>query len=86
MLITTNRAGHFLFTELLLSALEAGAKSSPDGFSRVVTTSSSGAYGSGLDYEALKDTSKRKAVGSRRLYFQSKLVCYPVISFLVCHD
>ena len=40
----TNVLGHFYFTELLIPVLVAGAKTSPDGHARVITTSSSGAY------------------------------------------
>lgn len=67
-------AGHFFFTELLMPALIEGAKSTPDGHARVVTTSSSGAYGETLHYETLRDGPARKALGTVHLYFQSKFV------------
>lgn len=63
-----------MLTELLVPALAAAAKSSPDGHSRVVTTSSSGAYFNGLSYEAFRESPLRKKLGTKSLYFQSKLV------------
>ncbi|KAJ3554361.1 hypothetical protein NM688_g3147 [Phlebia brevispora] len=68
----TNVIGHFLFTELLIPALEEGAKTSPDGHSRVVTTSSSGAYFETLHYDTFRDSPARKRLGTHGLYFQSK--------------
>ncbi|GJE98571.1 NAD(P)-binding protein [Phanerochaete sordida] len=69
----TNVVGHWLFTELLVPALAAAAKGAPDGHSRVVTTSSSGAYLEGLHYDTFRDSPKRKKLGKQGLYFQSKL-------------
>lgn len=69
----TNVVGHWLLTELLVPALAAAAKSSPDGHSRVVTTSSSGAYLESLHYDTFRDSPKRKKLGRQALYFQSKL-------------
>ena len=67
--------GHWLFTELLLPALQAGAKSSADGYSRVVTTSSSGAHLAGaIKWDTFKDCPARTKLGTQALYFQSKLV------------
>ena len=63
-----------MFTELLLPALEAGAKSSPDQHSRVVTTSSGGAYLGDLKYDTFKDSRARRKAGNHFLYYQSKLV------------
>ncbi|PSR76806.1 hypothetical protein PHLCEN_2v8187 [Hermanssonia centrifuga] len=68
----TNVLGHFFFTELLMPALLAGVKSSPDGHARVVTTSSSAAYLDTLHPETFRDHPKRKKMGSKGLYFQSK--------------
>ena len=68
-------SGHFFLTELLVPALAAGAKTSPDGHARVVTTSSSGAYfASGLQWETFKEHPNRHKMGPKGLYFQSKLV------------
>ncbi|KIP08126.1 hypothetical protein PHLGIDRAFT_70021 [Phlebiopsis gigantea 11061_1 CR5-6] len=70
----TNVVGHFFLTELLVLALAAGAKTSPDGHARVVTTSSSGAYfASGLQWETFKAHPNRHKMGPKALYFQSKL-------------
>lgn len=66
--------GHYLFTELLLPALEAGAKSSPDKHSRVMTTSSGGAYIGELKYDTFRDSRARRKAGNHFLYYQSKLV------------
>lgn len=66
--------GHWYFTELLLPALTAGAKTSPDGYARVVTTSSSGAHLGTIDWDTFKDGPARQKKGSNALYFQSKLV------------
>ena len=71
----TNVVGHFYFTELLIPALVAGAKSSPDQHARVVTTSSSGAYFNTLHWETFKDTPERRKLTTEALYFQSKHVC-----------
>ena len=60
--------------ELLVPVLEEGAKTSPDGYSRVVTTSSSTSYLDMIDYETMKDTPKRFKTGHWNLYAKSKLV------------
>ena len=69
----TNVVAHFFFTELLLPALAAGARSSPDGHSRVVTTSSNGGYLGKLQYNTFKDSPARTKAGTQEMYFQSKL-------------
>ncbi|KDR82951.1 hypothetical protein GALMADRAFT_238648 [Galerina marginata CBS 339.88] len=70
----TNVLGHFYFTKLLLPALLAGAKASPDGKARVVNTSSSTSlFVSGIDFNTLKDTPARKKKLTSTLYSQSKL-------------
>ncbi|KAH9932806.1 NAD(P)-binding protein [Epithele typhae] len=68
-----NVLGHFYFTELLLPLLAAGAKSSPDHHSRVITTSSSGAYPGKIDFDTFKDSKHRRKVHPELLYFNSKL-------------
>ncbi|RPD56663.1 NAD(P)-binding protein [Lentinus tigrinus ALCF2SS1-7] len=68
----TNVIGHWYFTELLMPALRAGVKSSPDNHARVVTTSSSGAYFTTLNYDTFKDTPQRKKLSPEMLYYQSK--------------
>ncbi|TBU25108.1 NAD(P)-binding protein [Dichomitus squalens] len=68
----TNVLGHYYFTVLLLPALLAGVKSSPDHHARVVTTASSGAYLDTLHWETFKDTPERKKLSKENLYFQSK--------------
>ncbi|KAH9932792.1 NAD-P-binding protein [Epithele typhae] len=69
----TNVLGHFYLTELLLPALEQGAKTSPDQHARVITTASSAAYSGKIDFTAMADTPERKKVGETSLYWQSKL-------------
>ncbi|KAF7367271.1 NAD(P)-binding protein [Mycena sanguinolenta] len=69
----TNVLGHFFFTKLLLPALIAGAKSSPDGKARVVNTSSFAHYLGSLDFETFKDGQKRRKLHKARLSSQSKL-------------
>jgi len=67
--------GHYYFTTLLIPALLAGAKSSPDGKARVVNTSSSASVlTSGVNFNTLKDTPARKKYSTSSLYAQSKLV------------
>ncbi|KZV84506.1 NAD(P)-binding protein [Exidia glandulosa HHB12029] len=66
----TNVLGAFQLTNLLLPALLAGAKSSPDGTARVVNTSSSTAELATLDYQSLIGKKQRSA---HALYAQSKL-------------
>lgn len=63
-----------MFTELLIPALAAGAKTSADGYSRVVATSSAGAHLFAVDFDALKDGPARRKLGSQLLYHQSKFV------------
>ncbi len=74
-LLNAHTPGHFFFTELLMPALEEAAKSAPDGHARVVTTSSSGAYGDTLHWETFRDDrAARTKLGTHNLYFQSKFV------------
>ena len=70
----TNVLGHFYLTELLMPALIAGVKSSPDHPTRVITTSSSGAYFGSLQFETFKDGPARQRLLPDTLYYQSKLV------------
>ncbi|KAI0776358.1 NAD(P)-binding protein [Irpex lacteus] len=68
----TNVTGHWYFTELLLPALLRGRASSPDGYARVITTSSSTAYYTTLDWSTFNNGKARRRLGSRALYSQSK--------------
>ncbi|GBE85822.1 NAD-P-binding protein [Sparassis latifolia] len=69
----TNVLGHFYLTKLLLPLLIATAKTSPDGKARVINTSSmSHEHASGIDYDSLRIGSRRKELGTYRLYCQSK--------------
>lgn len=71
----TNVLGHWYFTELLLPALQAGAKSAPDGYARVVYTSSSGAHlAKPINFDSFRDHPVRRKIGTFDLYFQSKLL------------
>ncbi|CAA7268672.1 unnamed protein product [Cyclocybe aegerita] len=70
----TNVLGHFYLTQLLLPALLAAAKTSPDGTARVVNTSAAAVYfTSKVDFNTLKDTRVRRKKGVSNLYAQSKL-------------
>ncbi|KAI0686994.1 NAD(P)-binding protein [Earliella scabrosa] len=69
----TNVVGHWYLTELLMPALLAGVKTSPDHHARVITTSSSGAYLETLHWDTFKDTPARRKMTDQMLYFQSKL-------------
>jgi len=70
----TNVLGHFYFTKLLLPTLLTTAKTSPDGKTRVINTSSSGHMISwGLDFNTFKDSPARSKKGTHLLYAQSKL-------------
>ncbi|TFK51790.1 NAD(P)-binding protein [Heliocybe sulcata] len=68
----TNVLGHFYFTKLLLPTLIETAKTTPEGKTRVITTSSSGHLFHGLDFATFKDGPKRKKLGTQNLYAQSK--------------
>ena len=70
----TNVLGHFYLTELLVTALAAGARTSADQHSRVITTSSSAAYGGKIVWESIRDGPVRQKMGPSHLYLQSKLV------------
>ncbi|GJE89086.1 NAD(P)-binding protein [Phanerochaete sordida] len=71
----TNVLGHWYFTELLLPALREGAKSSPDGYARVVSTSSSAAHlAKPIVWDAFRDHPARTKLGTINLYAQSKLL------------
>ena len=78
----TNVVGHFYFTELLMPALIAGAATSPDHHARVITTSSSGAYGETLHFETFKDGPARRKMTTEKLYYQSKHVGIADISLI----
>ncbi|KAI0681638.1 hypothetical protein C8T65DRAFT_598415, partial [Cerioporus squamosus] len=60
-------------TELLMPALVAGVASSPDHHTRVITTSSCGAYLGRIRWNTLKDSPARRKLRPEELYFQSKL-------------
>ncbi|EKM52468.1 uncharacterized protein PHACADRAFT_260896 [Phanerochaete carnosa HHB-10118-sp] len=71
----TNVLGHWYFTELLLPALQAGARSSPDGYARVATTSSSGAHiAKPVDWNTFREHPSRHKLGANSLYAQSKML------------
>ena len=73
-MITEWSTGHFLFTELLMPALLAGTKSSPDRHARVITTSSSGAMYGKIDFNSFREGPGRRRYSTEALYAQSKLV------------
>ncbi|KAG8875925.1 hypothetical protein FRB97_004631 [Tulasnella sp. 331] len=71
----TNVLGHAHLTLCLISELEAGAKSSPDGKARVVNTSSIATYfntAPWIRWGTLRDGPERRAMSTRALYCQSK--------------
>ncbi|KAG8943036.1 hypothetical protein FRC04_003247 [Tulasnella sp. 424] len=72
----TNTLGHAHFTLCLIPALLEGAKTSSDGRSRVINVSSDAAYGSGINWETLKDGPERRKLSPLGLYFQSKFGNY----------
>ncbi|KAH7882120.1 hypothetical protein F5I97DRAFT_1817637 [Phlebopus sp. FC_14] len=68
----TNVLGPSYFTKLLLPLLQSTAKSSPDGFARVVHTSSNAHWFSGLKFDTWRDGPARKKESTMALYGQSK--------------
>ncbi|THH31611.1 hypothetical protein EUX98_g2596 [Antrodiella citrinella] len=68
----TNVVGPFYFTELLMPALFAGKETSSDSHARIITTSSFGAFLSGLHWDTFVDGPPRVKLGTKRLYLQSK--------------
>ncbi|TBU22526.1 NAD(P)-binding protein [Dichomitus squalens] len=68
----TNVVGHWYLTELLIPALSAGAKTSPDHHARVITTASSGAYLDTLHFDTFKDGPARRKMSTEALYYQTK--------------
>ena len=71
----TNVVGHFLLTKLLIPALLAGARSSPDAKARVVTTASLSAYLDVIDWDSFRPGPARDKLNTYTLYNQSKHVC-----------
>ncbi|KAJ7224221.1 hypothetical protein GGX14DRAFT_649010 [Mycena pura] len=70
--LCSNSIGPFYFTKLLLPALLAGAKSSPDGKARVVNTASGMHLMNKLHFKAILDDKARKRAGTQALYSLSK--------------
>ncbi|KAH9945581.1 NAD(P)-binding protein [Amylocystis lapponica] len=68
----TNVVGPFLFTQLLMPTLIAGAKASPDGRARIITTSSGAAYWHTLNWDSFRDGPRRRRMSPEALYAQSK--------------
>ncbi|TBU29866.1 NAD(P)-binding protein [Dichomitus squalens] len=68
-----NVVGPFYFTQLLMPALVAGSKTSPDHHARIITTSSSAAYLDTLHWDTFKDGPARRQQTTQALYAQSKL-------------
>ncbi|KAG9309544.1 hypothetical protein JVU11DRAFT_10522 [Chiua virens] len=68
----TNVLGHYYFTKLLLPTMIATAKTTADGKTRIVTTSSSGHLFGRLDFDTFKDSPVRRKLGAGWLYSQSK--------------
>ena len=60
-----------------MPALFAGAKTSPDHHARIVTTASMAAYMQTLEYDTFRDGPARRALGTVKLYNQSKHVSPP---------
>jgi NAD(P)-dependent dehydrogenase (short-subunit alcohol dehydrogenase family) len=76
-------SGHFYFAKLLIPMLKEGAKSSPDGKARIVTTSSPmHMLVNDLDFATFKDGLARKRKSKDTLYSQSKYVCIYLRSIL----
>lgn len=72
--LTPRVLGPFLFTMLLVPALIAGKTTSPDGHTRVITTSSSGSYLQTINWDTLKDGPVRRKMKTEDLYCQTKFV------------
>ncbi|KAI6135356.1 hypothetical protein EV401DRAFT_1899757 [Pisolithus croceorrhizus] len=68
----TNVLGHFYLTKLLLPTLLSTAKSSPVGTVRIVNTSSTAHWLGSLDFDTFKDSPRRRAQGTVKMYTQSK--------------
>ncbi|KAF7796355.1 hypothetical protein EIP86_007532 [Pleurotus ostreatoroseus] len=69
----TNVLGHFYFTQQLMPLLLSTAKTTPSGKVRVINVSSMGHLGvSHIDYDTLRENTKRAKLGPWKLYFQSK--------------
>lgn len=66
--------GHYLFTLLLMPALIAGRATAPNGWSRVVSTSSLSALQFTINWDTLEDGPKRRKLSTDNLYCQSKFV------------
>lgn len=63
-----------------MPALKAAVKSSPDGYARVITTSSGGAMLDTVNFDTLKDGPARRKKIVEELYHQSKFVSLRVRS------
>ncbi|GAW09158.1 NAD -binding protein [Lentinula edodes] len=70
----TNVIGHYVLFKELLTPLLAGAQSSQDKKARIVNMSSSAQmFIDTIHFDTIKDTPKRRKLGSAKLYMQSKL-------------
>ncbi|EPS99560.1 hypothetical protein FOMPIDRAFT_1030882 [Fomitopsis schrenkii] len=69
--LMTNVIGPFFFTKLLLPAILAAGSTHPDHHSRIITTSSSGAYLYTLNFDTFRDSPARKKMSTQNLYFQT---------------
>ncbi|TFK24921.1 NAD(P)-binding protein [Coprinopsis marcescibilis] len=69
----TNVLGHFYLTKLLIPILTATAKSTAEGKTRVINTSSLMSRLGNIDFNTLKDGPARRKKFSSTLYSQSKL-------------
>ena len=70
----TNVIGPFFFTKLLTPAVLAAKDTHPDHHSRIIMTSSSGAYLYTLNFDTFKDSPARRKMTTQNLYFQTKFV------------
>ena len=68
------RVGHFLFTERLMPALFAGAKTSTDHHARIITLSSSMALIGKIALDTIRDGPARRKMSGEAMYSQTKLV------------
>ncbi|KAF8824664.1 hypothetical protein HHX47_DHR8000225 [Lentinula edodes] len=74
----TNVIGHYVLFKELLTPLLAGAQSSQDKKARIVNMSSSAQmFIDTIHFDTIKDTPKRRKLGSAKLYMQSKLYLIP---------
>lgn len=68
-----------------MPALLAGKETSPDGYTRIIMTSSSAAYFQTINWDTFTDGPARRKLGIQALYCQSKFVSLALmVQLYVC--